>query len=110
MQKPTINLSINNNVQNVIVTPLGSGQYANSHHHGGAQNMGSASANNMGGQLNSGGQGAGGGMLGNIGGGQNVNGPGAVNSSLILGQAKQKRTSSEDNVTVQQQIHAQRQQ
>jgi len=25
MQKPTINLSINNNVQNVIVTPMGTG-------------------------------------------------------------------------------------
>jgi hypothetical protein len=50
------------------------------------------------------------GMLGNINGGQNINGTGAVNSSLILGQAKQKRTSSEDNVTVQQQMNAQRQQ
>ena len=55
MQKPTINLSINNNVQNVIVTPLGSGQYPNSHHHGGAQNLGSSSGNNMGGQHNGGG-------------------------------------------------------
>lgn len=40
MQKPTINLSINNNVQNVIVTPIGQGYNGHSGAHTGqAQNL-----------------------------------------------------------------------
>jgi hypothetical protein len=38
MQKPTINLSINNNVQNVIVTPIGQGYNGHSGAHTGQAN------------------------------------------------------------------------
>jgi hypothetical protein len=101
MQKPTINLSINNNVQNVIVTPLGNGpgQYPNSssNQQNGQHNQGHLLMNN--GAQPMGGQHA-----------QNSN-PNAVNPNQPTGghqmmvQAKQKRTSSEDNVNIQQQMN-----
>jgi hypothetical protein len=80
VQKPTINLSINNNVQNVIVTPMGTspGQYGAQT--ASQQHLNVATASQM----------------------QNPNlvNPGATPHQQPLLQAK-KRTSSEDNVNVQ---------
>ena len=98
VQKPTINLSINNNVQNVIVTP---GQYSNRN-----QNThGTHNSNVTAGPYNSNQGGHSGnpsssGLVGNLNGGQ-IN-PSNHNSGthLIVANTKQKRTSSEDNVNV----------
>lgn len=107
-QKPTINLSINNNVQNVIVTGQYSGRQGAGH---GAHNTAATTGPYSGTQGHIGAQNpsSGGGVIGNLNGGQ-VNPQATPSSHLILGQAKQKRTSSEDNVNVQQQINANRQQ
>ena len=107
-QKPTINLSINNNVQNVIVTGQYSGRQGAGH---GGHNTAATTGPYSGNQGHIGGQNpsSGGGVIGSLNGGQ-VNPQAQPSNHLILGQAKQKRTSSEDNVNVQQQINANRQQ
>jgi len=97
MQKPTINLSINNNVQNVIVTPA-PGQYSGRQPPNHPSNPPNAHYGGSQGQLQ---PNAGSGMIGNLNGGQ-VNAPGSSNNhQMIINQPpKQKRTSSEDNVNV----------